>query len=163
VIPERRPESARQVDSIGWGHQKAMVLDRLAVCRHVVVCGPRAADDVWDSYVRPQRWPQWSPQIRSVDYPGETLSPRTAGTVHGPAGLRAGFEVTAVDATGPVRSWSWSVSAAGLELVLHHTVEATATGTRTGLTVGGFAPAVLAYLPVARSALRRLVAQPHTP
>ena len=63
----------------------------------------------------------------------------------------------AVDATGPVRSWSWSVSLAGVRLVLCHTVEADADGTRTGLTVEGFAPAVLGYLPIARVALLRLV------
>jgi hypothetical protein len=34
---------------------------------------------------------------------------------------------------------------------------ATAAGTRTGLTIEGFAPAVIAYLPAARWALRRLV------
>jgi hypothetical protein len=134
-----------------------MELARPAVCRSVVVCGPRAADDVWDCYVRPQRWPQWSPQIRSVDYPAEMISPHSSGVVHGPAGLRAEFQVLAVDATGPVRSWSWSVSAAGLRLNLRHTVEAVAAGTRTGLTVQGFAPAVLGYLPIARLALRRLV------
>lgn len=134
-----------------------MVLTWPAVRRHVVIRGPRAAGDVWDRYVRPQRWPQWSPQIRSVDYPAETLGPHTFGVVHGPAGVRARFHVTAVDATGPVRSWSWTVSVAGLQLDLRHTVEADATGTRTTLTVEGFAPAVLAYLPVARSALRRLV------
>ena len=47
--------------------------------------------------------------------------------------------------------------AAGVRLVLHHTVAAAGTGTRTGLTVAGFAPAVLGYLPLARVALRRLV------
>ncbi|GAB7044787.1 hypothetical protein [Catenuloplanes niger] len=77
--------------------------------------------------------------------------------MHGPLGLRVRFRVVAVDGTGPVRSWSWAVSAAGLRLVLRHTVEAVATGTRTGLTLEGPAPVVLGYLPIARSALRRLV------
>lgn len=125
--------------------------------RGVVVCGPRAADDVWDRYVRPRCWPRWAPQIRSVDYPGETLHPGTTGVVHGPAGLRARFQIIAVDPAVPLRSWTWSVSAAGLHLTLRHTVEPFRTGTRTGLTVEGPAPVVLAYLPIARAALRRLV------
>ncbi|WP_344933352.1 hypothetical protein [Actinoplanes nipponensis] len=56
-----------------------------------------------------------------------------------------------------MRTWSWTASAAGVRLTLLHTVQATAAGTRTGLTVVGFAPAVAGYLPVARWALRRLV------
>ena len=122
-----------------------------------MVSGPRPAGDVWDSYVRPQRWPEWSPQIRSVDYPAETLRPDTTGVVRGPAGLRVDFRIVDVDASGPVRSWSWAVSALGVRMDLRHTVEETGTGTRTGLTVRGFAPAVVLYLPVASLALRRLV------
>jgi hypothetical protein len=127
------------------------------VTHHVVVCGPRRPDDVWDRYVRPARWPEWSPQIRSVTYPAATLSPRTAGVVHGPAGLRARFRITSVTATGPVRAWTWTVDAAGLRFRLRHTVEAADSGTRTTLTIQGFPPAVLLYLPIARLALRRLV------
>ncbi len=125
--------------------------------REIGVEGPRPADDVWDRYVRPRRWPEWSPQIRSVDYAGERLAPATSGVVHGPAGLPVRFEIVDVGAAGPVRHWSWVVSAAGVRLALRHTVEPTAGGTRTGLTIEGFAPAVLAYLPAARWALRRLV------
>jgi polyketide cyclase/dehydrase/lipid transport protein len=134
-----------------------MILDRPSLRRSVSVHGPRPADDVWDRYVRPQRWPEWSPQIRSVVYPAATLSPGTTGVVRGPAGLRVDFRIVDVDAAGPVRSWSWAVSALGVRMELRHTVQATATGTRTGLTVRGFAPAVVLYLPVAHLALRRLV------
>ncbi|MEV0561036.1 SRPBCC family protein [Dactylosporangium sp. NPDC050588] len=129
----------------------------MALRREVGVEGPRDAGDVWDRYVRPARWPEWSPQIRSVDYARERLAPGTSGVVHGPAGLRVPFQIVDVDETGPVRVWSWTVTAAGVRLHLRHTVRATARGTWTGLTVEGFAPAVLAYLPVARLALRRLV------
>ncbi|WP_433304056.1 SRPBCC family protein [Actinoplanes sp. CA-030573] len=129
----------------------------MAVDRVLTVCGPRAADDVWDRYVRPRRWPEWSPQIRAVSYPAATLHARTSGVVVGPAGVRVGFRVLEIDATGPVRSWSWSASVAGVRLYLRHTVEAVPGGTRTGLMLRGFAPAVLLYLPLARLALRRLV------
>lgn len=127
------------------------------VRRRVVVRGPRPAAEVWDCYVRPQRWPQWSPQIRSVDYPEVTIKPGTAGVVRGPFGFPVAFRILTVDATGPVLAWSWSVTAAGVPLRLEHTVEAIAGGTLTTLTVQGFAPAVIGYLPVARLALRRLV------
>ena len=126
-------------------------------CRQLTAEGPRPAGDVWDRYVRPRRWPEWSPQIRSVDYPGERLTPGATGVVHGPLGLRVPFRIVDVEESGPVRRWSWIVSAAGVRLALVHTVEATAAGSRTGLVVGGFAPAVLLYLPAARWALGRLV------
>jgi hypothetical protein len=127
------------------------------LCRSVAVEGPRRADDVWNRYVRPGRWPEWSPQIRSVVYAGDTLSPQTTGYVNGPGGLRVRFRILEVSAADPVRHWAWSVRAFGVRLHLRHTVRATATGTRTELIVRGFAPAVVLYLPVARSALRRLV------
>ncbi len=134
-----------------------MNFDRPALRRENVVAGPRPADDVWDRYVRPRRWPEWSPQIRSVEYAGERLAAGTSGVVRGPGGLPVRFRILDVAATGPVRTWAWAASAAGVTLTLHHAVEATATGTRTTLTIDGFAPAVAAYLPAAWWALRRLV------
>jgi hypothetical protein len=134
-----------------------VILTRPALHRETSAEGPRPVDDVWDRYLRPGRWPEWSPQIRSVDYPVERLRPRTRGLVHGPAGLVVHFHILGVDDVGPVRSWSWTATAAGVRLTLHHTVEPTAAGTRTGLTIDGFAPAVVLYLPAARWALHRLV------
>lgn len=107
--------------------------------------------------MRPERWSQWSPQIRAVTYPAETVRPGTAGIVRGPGGLRIGFRILEVVEAGRVRAWSWAVSAGGVRMWLRHTVEASGEGTRTDLTVCGFGPAVLLYLPVARLALRRLV------
>src|SRR3712207_3810362 len=43
--------------------------------REIGTEGPRAADDVWARYVRPRRWPEWAPQVRSVAY----LRERRAG------------------------------------------------------------------------------------
>jgi hypothetical protein len=129
----------------------------LTLHRDVTVCGPRDPDDVWDRYVRPRRWPEWSPQIRSVQYPAETLIPQTAGRIRGPAGLSARFRILDVTTDGPARSWSWSVASGGVHLHLAHAVESTAGGTRTRLSVRGPAPAVLLYLPFARLALHRLV------
>lgn len=129
----------------------------LRVTRQLTVAGPRNPGDVWDRYVRPERWPEWSPQIRTVGYPHELLTPATTGVVHGPAGVRVPFRIDDVDGSGPERAWSWTVAAAGLRLVLRHTVRADGAGTRTGLSVTGPAPVVLLYLPVAGIALRRLV------
>ncbi|MFI5842689.1 SRPBCC family protein [Catenuloplanes sp. NPDC051500] len=126
--------------------------------RHAMtVTGPHPADDVWDRYLRPARWPEWAPQIRSVDCDAERIAPGVDGVVHGPPGVRVSFRITAVDPHGPLRSWSWSVTAAGVRMRLHHTVEATPAGTRTGLETHGPAPVVLLYTPVARLALHRLV------
>jgi len=124
--------------------------------RALEVSGPRDADDVWDRYERPGRWPEWSPQIRAVDYPAPTLQAGLRGTVHGPFGFPVRFRVLRVT---PPRAWSWVVSAAGVRLTLWHTVEATPAGSRTLLAIEGFAPAVLLYLPLARLALRRLVSE----
>jgi hypothetical protein len=135
--------------------------------RAVEVSGPRPADDVWDRYFRPARWPEWSPQIRSVEYPAATLQPGTRGTVRGPGGLPVRFRIETVVPDGAVRTWSWVARAAGVEMRLWHTVEAVApggsqdeedeAGTRTVLAIEGPAPVVLLYLPVARLALHRLV------
>ncbi|WP_250006640.1 SRPBCC family protein [Actinoplanes sp. M2I2] len=124
--------------------------------RALEVVGPRPADDVWDRYARPGRWPEWSPQIRSVDYPEPVLRAGVSGTVHGPLGFPVRFRIEQVT---PPRAWSWVVSAAGVRLTLWHTVEATAAGTRTLLAIEGFAPAVLLYLPAARLALGKLVSE----
>lgn len=77
--------------------------------------------------------------------------------MRGPLRFPVPFRVVDVDDAAAVRTWSWTVSAAGVDLTLVHTVEATATGTRTGLTIDGFAPATAVYLPAAWWALRRLV------
>ena len=141
----------------GRGDDGPVTVTWPALRRELSVSGPRTADDVWDRYVRPRRWPEWSPQIRGVEYPRETLAPGTTGVVRGPGGLPVRFQIIGLDDTGPVRTWSWTATAAGVQLTLMHTVEAAGRGTRTGLAVVGFAPAVLGYLPMAWWALRRLV------
>lgn len=121
--------------------------------RTVSVEGPRPPDEVWDAYVHPRRWPEWSPQIRSVEYGPERIVPGTTGVVRGPFRLPVRFRILSVQE----RAWSWRAGVAGITLTLTHTVEGVAAGTRTGLAVSGFGPVVLLYLPVARLALRRLV------
>lgn len=124
--------------------------------RSIAVTGPAPPDLVWIRYVRPDRWPGWSPQIRGVDYPVDELAAGTAGVVRGPCALAVPFEILAVDAGR--RSWVWRVHPPVVgALTLVHGVEPAGSGTRTTLEVTGPAPVVAAYLPVARIALGRLV------
>ena len=122
--------------------------------------GPAEPSEVWDRYVRPGRWPEWSPQLRRVSYDGgPTLTVGRTGRVYGPLGVSAGFLITAV--APAERRWSWRVTAGRIGLDLTHAVEpdgaAAAGGTRTTLTIEGPAPIVLGYLPLAQLALQRLV------
>ena len=138
--------------------------------------GPAAPAAVWDRYVRPQRWSEWSPQIGSVDYPGEIIAAGGTGVVHGPCGVSVRFEIDEVD--HDVRRWSWRVKVAGIAMSLGHSVapaesesesesDGSATsattqaadgdGTTTTLVIEGPAPIVLGYAPIARIALERLV------
>jgi len=76
------------------------------------------------------------------------------GVVEGPFGSRARFEVTSVNETRGL--WTWEVRLGPARLVIDHEV---ADG-KTAVTIGGPAPFVLAYAPVARRALERLVNLP---
>ncbi len=129
--------------------------------REITVQGPQSPDEVWDRYVRPARWPEWSPQIRGVDYALERLAPGATGRVRGPLGVPVPFEVLAVDEDGPSRrAWRWRAGALGVHVELEHVVEPHPSrpgGTVTRLVMSGPAPVVVPYLPLARLALRRLV------
>jgi Polyketide cyclase / dehydrase and lipid transport len=141
----------------------------LALRRQIAVTGPQPPDEVWDRYVRPARWAQWSPQITGVDYGPERLVPGTKGLVRGPLGLPVPFEVLAVDESDPARRlWRWRAGALGVQVELEHVVEPDRSepgGSRTVLVLSGPAPVVVPYLPLARLALHRLVslATPGTP
>lgn len=123
----------------------------------VSAAGPASPDVVWDRYVRPAHWSEWSPQIRSVDYPDDELSAGGRGVVHGPCGLAVSFEILDVDLQN--RSWSWRVTLPAITLHLLHEVEPAVGGaaTSTSLEITGPAPIVLGYAPIARLALGRLV------
>ena len=86
----------------------------------VAASGAADPDVVWDRYVHPARWSDWSPQIRSVDYPDPTIAAGGRGTVHGPCGVGVAFEILAVD--HEKRCWAWRVTVAGITLMLGHDV-----------------------------------------
>ena len=117
--------------------------------------GPATPEEVWERYARPARWPQWAPQIRGVDVADDRLRVGTKGRVIGPFGVAATFEVQRWD--DATRRWSWQAEFGPISLRLDHGVDARGTGSSTFLTVHGPLPVVIAYLPIARFALRRLV------
>jgi len=133
----------------------------------LTIQGPRGVADVWDRYVRPARWPEWSPQIRGVRYGHSTLRAGTDGVVTGPFGLGVPFRILEVEDGDPARRWwTWEVRLPGLRVLgltlrLEHEVESRAPreggGTLTRWRIHGPALVVLAYRPLAALALRRLV------
>ena len=117
--------------------------------------GPAAAETVWERYAQPSRWPGWAPQIRDVETRAARIAPGVTGTVRGPLGLPVRFTITAVDEAE--RRWAWDARVGPVRLHLLHGVDPDGTGTRTWLTARGPALVLMAYLPLARFALQRLV------
>jgi polyketide cyclase/dehydrase/lipid transport protein len=117
--------------------------------------GRLPVDLAWERYADPQQWPNWAPQIRRVDAVGR-LRPGMTGRVYSyvPPGLA--FTVLAVDARH--RTWSWRVKLGPLTLTLEHGVrQGPHGGSETWLRLHGPMPLLLAYAPLARYALGRLV------
>ena len=123
--------------------------------RSVRVTGPLPPARVWERYAVPARWAGWAPQIRRVDASADRLAPGVTGRVRGPLGVAVTFVVTDVDEQA--RTWAWDVRCGPVRLHLRQGVEADPRGAATWLVLRGPAPVVVAYLPVARVALRRLV------
>jgi hypothetical protein len=117
--------------------------------------GEASAAVVWDRYFHPDRWPEWSPQIRRVDVSADRLVTGLTGTVRGPVGISARFVIESVDPE--TMTWSWRVWLGPLTFRLHHEVRPIPRGSETALRIEGAAPFVLAYAPVAQLALIRLV------
>ena len=108
--------------------------------------------EIWARYRDPQRWPDWAPHVREVRTDGP-LRPGLQGEVVGALGVTARFEVLEVDeARG---RWTWVVRSGPVRMRIEHEID---EGT-AGLVITGPAPAVVAYAPMARAALRRLVAR----
>lgn len=145
---------------------RALPVPPLGLTMHVGATGTASVPEVWDRYVTPRRWPQWSPQIRRVEgvEPSRPVRADTTGRVVGPMGVPVAFRVTAVDPAA--RRWTWRVRLGGLDLTLDHGVDHHSTAadgsarTRAWVRITGPAPMVLAYAPLARVALSRLVRGP---
>ncbi|MFC7844465.1 SRPBCC family protein [Streptomyces sp. NPDC001046] len=117
--------------------------------------GRASPELVWERYASLDEWAAWSPQIKAVHCPRRRLTSGMSGTVESVAGVRAAFTVEAVDHQG--RQWSWRVRLGPVALRLGHEVRAHADGSTTTLTTQGPRLALLAYAPLARLALHRLV------
>ncbi len=124
--------------------------------------GPASPDEVWARYTRPALWPTWSPHLREVDYPDAVVRQGTTGRVTGVGGIVAVFRIDAVDHS--LRTWSWSVRSGPLRVSFDHGVDPThprsgSLGGSTGwLVTHALWPVAIAYAPLARMALGRLVA-----
>lgn len=126
--------------------------------------GTAPADLAWERYANPALWTTWALQIQRVETSMARLHAQATGTVH--AGLSpwptvpVPFTVLAVDEGA--RTWAWQARVGPVRLHLEHGVEETPAGSATWLRVEGSLPVVLAYAPLARLALGRLVAAPRS-
>ncbi|GAA5043734.1 SRPBCC family protein [Streptomyces similanensis] len=117
--------------------------------------GAACPDTVWQRYAGLDQWASWSPQIKAVHSVARRLRPGMSGTVESVAGIRAAFTVEAVDHDR--RTWTWRVRLGRVRIRLHHEVGARGRGSVTSLTMDGPLLVLLAYAPLARLALHRLV------
>jgi uncharacterized protein YndB with AHSA1/START domain len=124
----------------------------------VEASGKARPDAVWRLFTSPSQWPSWAPQIRDVTSADSELRLGGTGRVLGPGPLAVDYEVIEVDAG--LRVWSWEVVVGRARVRMHHYVLPTAEGgSRALLQVHGpMAVPAQAYRPLARAALRRLVA-----
>lgn len=126
--------------------------------RSVEVSGPLDAGAVWERYAVPGSWPDWLPQITSVDLSTPRLSAGAKGKLHAPMGVSIPFTVDSVDEAA--RRFAWTIRVGLLKLRLENWVAAAPDGGATaGMRVNGPGPLVGAYAGQARGALERLVGQ----
>jgi len=123
--------------------------------RRLEARGPAPVDQAWRRYTEIPLWSTWAPQISRVQASSNQLASGVDGTVYVLGLLPIPFTVTSVCAEA--RNWSWLVRIGPVELHLRHAVEADGAGSRTTLDIEGPAVVVIAYAPVARFALGRLV------
>ena len=119
--------------------------------------GAAAPAVAWERYAVLAAWPTWAPHLTGADASAPRLATGVSGRVHVLGLLRLPFTVTAAD--HPSRRWSWVVRLGPLRLALEHGVDPHPRGSRTWLVMHGPTAVLLAYVPIAWVALRRLVAR----
>ena len=124
----------------------------------VEASGKARPDAVWRLFTSPPQWPTWAPQIRDVKSADSELRLGGTGRVLGPGPLGVDYEVVELDAG--LRVWSWDVVVGPARVRMRHYVLPTAEGGSRALMQvhGPLAVPAQAYRPLARAALRRLVA-----
>lgn len=126
---------------------------RPAVAR---AAGPVDVDEAWQRYLRPERWSEWSPQVRQVHSDSDVIVAGAAGTVRTLGGAQVRFVVTDVDAEA--RSWSWQVRVGPVGMLLEHHLHARdGGGTRAEVLIHGVWAVTRLYRVPATVALHRLV------
>lgn len=118
--------------------------------------GSAPPDIAWQRYTDPRVWPQWAPHIRGVEGLSQPVTPGDQGTVVGPLGLRVAFTIASVDPEQ--RRWVWDVHVPTRDVRLEHGIDPAGTGSTAWVDIHLPAPLVRLYAPLARMALRRLVA-----
>ncbi|KRE39268.1 hypothetical protein ASG73_02725 [Janibacter sp. Soil728] len=118
--------------------------------------GPASVDEVWRRYTTPELWAGWAPQIRGVEHPLGRIAPDGMGVVLGPLGLRVPFVVEAVD--DDAMRWGWTPAVGPVRVRMRHGVDRLGRGSRAWVEIDAPRPLALPYAPIARLALRRLVA-----
>lgn len=118
--------------------------------------GPVSPDEAWQRYLRPERWSQWSPQVRHVTSDSEVIAAGSAGTVRTLGGAAVRFVVLDVDPVA--RSWTWKVRTGPVQMVLEHHLHARPEGgTRAEVVIHASWPVARLYRVPATVALYRLV------
>ncbi|MGB0100056.1 MAG: SRPBCC family protein [Nocardioides sp.] len=126
----------------------------------VEASGTAPPETVWRRFTDPSQWPSRAPQIRAVATADSELRVGGSGRVSGPGPLAVDYDIVEIDAD--LRVWTWEVAVGPARARMRHYVLPTATGgSRALLQVEGpTAVPAQAYRPMARAALRRLVAMP---
>ena len=126
---------------------------RPAVAR---AAGPVHPDEAWQRYLRPERWTEWSPQVRHVDSDSDVIVAGSAGTVRTLGGVAVRFVVLDVDTAA--RTWTWRVRVGPLVMGLEHLLHARpGGGTRAEVVIHAPFPVARLYRVPATVALYRLV------
>lgn len=118
--------------------------------------GPVSPEEAWQRYARPERWCEWSPQVRGVHADSDVIVAGASGTVRSLFGAEVRFVVLDVDAHA--LSWSWRVRVGPLGLVLEHFLHREpGGGTLAEVLIHGPWPVTRLYRVPATVALHRLV------
>lgn len=121
----------------------------------VEVAGPVPVQTAWQRYLYPESWTDWAPHLTGVQASTGTIRPGTTGTVTALGVVPARFAVVSVDPGN--FAWAWTVWVGPIRLELHHDLVAVEGTTLARIRLAGPRPVLLAYRPLMRWAMRRLV------
>lgn len=124
--------------------------------------GRLTVKEAWERYADLSLWPTWAPQISRVEASGDRLGFGVTGSLFGPFDVPvADFVIEAVDERA--HRWSWTVRRWPITLKLDHALIKQGGGSATSLRIEGPLPVLVAYAPIARFALQRLVSMQPRP